>query len=64
MIEVIVTSRGAGTGVEGDPARRVIELYTRDGEFICEADPVTSPSVLVSPVNNAAMQALFDGDGK
>lgn len=41
--EVIITlvSRGAGTSI--DPCRSVTMIFTKDGEFIAENDPLVVP---------------------
>jgi len=38
VMNVIITSEKRGLGVKGDPIRRIAQLYTLDGELICEAD--------------------------
>lgn len=38
IIEVIITSDTIGSGTEGNPIRKIYQLFTKDGELICEYD--------------------------
>ena len=38
VIQVIVTNERRGAGVEGDPVRLIAQMFTLDGELICEEE--------------------------
>jgi hypothetical protein len=43
VCEVIITNNLVrGKGVEGDPMRKVLQVWSMDGELIAENDPVKS----------------------
>jgi hypothetical protein len=37
---IIITLRTRGKGVEGDPVRRITEVFDKDGTKIAEFDPI------------------------
>lgn len=39
IVHLIYTTDRRGTGEEGSPIRDVPQLWTRDGKFVCGADP-------------------------
>jgi hypothetical protein len=38
-VNVIITDECRGAGIEGDPIYRVYQMFTTDGQLICEAGP-------------------------
>lgn len=39
IIELIYTEQMRGSGVEGNPFRKVPQLWSTDGNLVCEDDP-------------------------
>ena len=40
VMQVIQLRICRGKGIEGDPCREVVQIYTLDGELIAENDPI------------------------
>lgn len=45
VIEVICVHAERGRGAEDDPSREVTQLWTKDGQLICELDPSVEPEL-------------------
>lgn len=45
VIEVIYVLAERGSGTEDDPSREVTQLWTKDGQLICELDPSVEPEL-------------------
>jgi hypothetical protein len=48
--EVIITDNTTrGKGVEGDPVRRILQVYAKDGTLIMENDPYKNKTTIHEP---------------
>lgn len=58
IIELIITDTPKGEGTIDDPARREIQLFTKDGRLLAQRDPRDAP--FNNFVNKEALQELLN----
>ena len=49
IVQVIVATDKRGTGTDGDPVRRIPQLFTLKGDLICEYDDIAEHGERVYP---------------